>query len=242
MLESNAVVLKLAYFRSVVYTIPLCSIATAILICGAFLTATQDGVRMQEALFKWWARCILRICRVQLFVHGLENIQANTNYIFASNHASLLDVPVLIAAIPNDFRFLVKYRFIPLVELFLHQTGQIPIRRANPTETNRSLDDAARILSASSRSLLVFPEGDRSDVGLRTFRDDAAFLSITCGRSLVPIRIIGTREILPKNSTIVRGGSVHVYVGNPISTSGLGFRGPKALTDDLRDHIATLAG
>ena len=233
--------IKMAHLRSFLYTIPLCLIASGLLICGAFLTATEDGVRMQEALFRWWARCILRICRVQLRVRGLDNLQTDLNYVFASNHASLLDVPVLIAAIPNNFRFLVKYRFIPVVELFLHQTGQIPVRRANAAETSRSLEEAAGIFTNQSLSLLVFPEGARSDSGLLEFRDDAAFLSITSGRSLVPVRILGTGDVLPKNSTIIRGGLVHVHIGGPILTTSLDRNGPKALTNDLRDHIAALA-
>jgi 1-acyl-sn-glycerol-3-phosphate acyltransferase len=228
----------LRHLRSLLFTIPLCLLATAFLMFGGLLTATEDGVQMQRALFKRWARWILWICRLRVRVHGLNALQTGRAYIFASNHASLLDAPVLIAAIPDDLCFLVKYRFIPVLELFLFRTGQFAVRRTNDAEARRSIQEAAANLSTESRSLVVFPEGGRSESGLADFRDDAAFLALSSMRRLVPVWLRGTQTALPKNSTLIRGGTVDVYLGEPISTNGLD---PRTATNNLRDGIEALA-
>ena len=238
MLESGVVLDVLRHLRSVLYTIPLCLLATALLICGGLLTATEDGARAQRALFKCWAQWILWICRLRVRAHGVADLEPDGAYVFASNHTSILDAPILIAAIPNDLCFLVTCRFIPVLELFLRRTGQIGIRRNNATQESRSLEEAADAFSNESRSLVVFPEGHRSAMCRAPFRDDAAHLAISSARPLVPVRVEGVRAALPGKSTLIIGGTVDVYVGSPTPTRGLDAR---TATNKLRDQIAALA-
>jgi 1-acyl-sn-glycerol-3-phosphate acyltransferase len=228
----------LRQFRSLIYSIPLCLLATAFLVSGALLTATEDGIQMQRRLFKLWARWILWICRVRVRLNGFDALPTGGPYIFAANHVSLLDAPILIAAIPLDLCFLVKYRFIPVLELFLYRTGQIAIRRANEAEERRTLEEAAESLPNDPRSLIVFPEAHRSTDEATKFRDDPAFLAIASGRPLIPVRIEGVRAALPGKSTLIIGGTVDVYLGEPTSTEGLD---PRTVTNQLRGQIAALA-
>jgi 1-acyl-sn-glycerol-3-phosphate acyltransferase len=89
--------------------------------------------------------------------------------------------------------------------------------------------------------VLVFPEGGRSPTGmLREFKDGAAFIGIKAGVPVVPVALIGTREILPFGSGTINPGPVTLRVGRPIPTASLTLRDRSALTAEIRSQIESL--
>lgn len=142
--------------------------------------------------------------------------------IFAPNHHSHLDTPLMLSTIPEpwqhhlaiaagaDYFFDTKLK-APLSAGVL---GAVPIER---TKVNRkSADDLAALL-ADGWSLLIFPEGGRSPDGWgQAFRPGAAYLSLRCGVPVVPVHIEGTGEVLRKGKRLPTPGRTTVTFGAPM--------------------------
>jgi 1-acyl-sn-glycerol-3-phosphate acyltransferase len=98
---------------------------------------------------------------------------------------------------------------------------------------------AAETVQKRGISLLIFPEGGRSQDGaLRQFSEGAAYIAIKAGVPLVPLTLLGTRAVLPFGSGLPRPGRVRMLVGNPIPTEGLSLKCRDQLTAQARAQIA----
>jgi 1-acyl-sn-glycerol-3-phosphate acyltransferase len=104
------------------------------------------------------------------------------------------------------------------------------------------MSEGARIVRERGISVLLFSEGGRSAEGLRDFKGGAAYIAIKAGVPVVPIAIIGMRELLPQGSVHLRSGKVKVRVGDPISTVGMTIKDRDELTERLQRNVASLLG
>ncbi len=87
-------------------------------------------------------------------------------------------------------------------------------------------------------SLLIFPEGGRShDGNLRPFKEGAVYIAIKAGVPLVPMTLIGTREVLPFGSGVVLPGEVTLRIFPPIETSSLTLKDRGRVTEEMRELI-----
>jgi 1-acyl-sn-glycerol-3-phosphate acyltransferase len=143
--------------------------------------------------------------------------------IFAANHHSHLDTPLLLTSIPEPWRHRLvvgaaaDYFFTSRVTSVLSSLviGAIPIERA--TVSRRSADQAADLV-ADGWSLLIFPEGGRSPDGWgQPFRGGAAYLAQRTGRPVVPIHLEGTGRILGKGRSLPRPSTTSVTFGRPMT-------------------------
>ncbi|MBC7928611.1 MAG: 1-acyl-sn-glycerol-3-phosphate acyltransferase [Bryobacteraceae bacterium] len=201
----------------------------------------SDGEK-QAAVARAWARMLLRIGGVRIRLEGFEKLTPNTSYVFAANHASYMDTPVVLANIPARFRFLANdYLFrVPFLGTHLTRAGHIPVAQGNAREAVKAMTEAARLVRARQISVLVFPEGGRSLTGLQEFRDGAAYISIKAGIPIVPLALKGTFNILPMHSLHMKPGLVVVHVGEPIATTNLTIRDRAELTAKVRSEVARM--
>jgi 1-acyl-sn-glycerol-3-phosphate acyltransferase len=142
--------------------------------------------------------------------------------IFAANHHSHLDTPLLLANIPEPFRhrmvigaaadyFFGNQVTAPLSALVI---GAVPIERTRISR--RSADDTAALI-ADGWNFLIFPEGGRSPDGWgQPFRGGAAYLSLRCDVPVVPIHIEGTGRILRKGRSIPKPSTTTITFGRPM--------------------------
>jgi len=176
---------------------------------------------LAHSISRIWSRIVLSISGVSLHVEGVENIPSGIPVVFACNHASQFDIPILTVALPVQFRFIVKKELfkIPLFGLAMRRTGYIPIDRSGGKAALKSLKDAAQKIK-NGVSVVVFPEGTRSPDGrLRPFKAGSIFLAQKADVPIVPVGISGSHRILPKGSLKMRPGHVIVRIGSPISAS-----------------------
>jgi 1-acyl-sn-glycerol-3-phosphate acyltransferase len=142
--------------------------------------------------------------------------------IFAANHASHADTPLLLSCLPLRFRhrtvvaaaadYFFDRRWKADAWSFL--LAAIPIER---TKVNRSSADLAAALVADDWNLVIFPEGGRSPDGwAQTFRGGAAYLAARTGRPVVPVHLDGTRHILPKGRKGLHRTRTTVTFGTPL--------------------------
>lgn len=225
-------------------TDPLIIFATIILGAANLLVSFFDhGGRRQIAIARLWARVLLRLAGVRVRVEGIERIPRGMVCVIASNHLSYMDTPVVLANIPLEFRFLAKHGLfqIPFLGFHLTRAGHVPVFRGNPRAALKTMSQAAETIQQRRISLLIFPEGGRSlDGALQEFNDGAAYVAIKARTPIVPVALIGTREVLPMGSSQPRRGNVILRVGEPIPTESLTLHSRSALTEQVRSRIAAM--
>lgn len=203
-----------------------------------------DG-RRQNGVARAWARALLWTGGVKVRVEGIERISPDAGYVIASNHASYMDTPVVLANIPVQFRFLAKRGLfkIPFLGTHLARAGHIPVPREDPRASVKTMALAAQIIRERGISMLIFPEGGRSRHGeLRPFKEGAAYIGIKAGVPIVPVALIGTRAVLPFGSGRIRPGEVTLKVGEPIDTTKLTLRDRGKVTEEIRAQIVSMLG
>jgi len=235
----------LRYLRTYLWTGPLITVATltmaSLSALAGLLHAPADRLhRMARA----WAQMLLRIGFVRVQVEGIERLAAGQSYVLVSNHTSYFDTPAIIASIPLQFRFFAKKGLfeIPLFGTHLKQAGHFPIIRDDARASMKSLIEGARQIRERNISVLIFPEGGRSEKKLREFKEGAALIAIRAGVPAVPVGILGAREVLPVGSMHVNPGLIRILVGEPIPTASMNPRDRGQLTETLMHRVAELTG
>lgn len=234
----------MAFFWSMVFVDPLIIFSTFFFGVISLVASPFDrsGAFMMKTA-RVWARSLLAIAGVRVKVEGLENLTPGQAYVFASNHLSYMDTPVILAHIPADFRFMAKDGLfkIPLLGTHLGQAGHIPVPREDPRAAVKTMSVAANSIRTRNISLLIFPEGGRSHDGvLQPFKDGAAYIAIKAGVPVVPLGISGTREVLAMHSATFHRGLVTLRIGEPIPTAGLTLHDRKSVTDSVRNTAVAL--
>ncbi len=171
---------------------------------------------------RFWASLVLGAAGVRVTKQILHKVPTDRPVIFACNHASLMDIPILYKALPVEFRFIVKKELfkIPLLGFAMKTAGYIPIDRARGRAALKSMKEAARRIREGA-SIVIFPEGTRSPDGrLQEFKEGGFMLAVRSGCPVVPVAIRGSSKILKKGSFIASPGKVEVVVGRPIEVSG----------------------
>jgi 1-acyl-sn-glycerol-3-phosphate acyltransferase len=161
--------------------------------------------------------------------HGLDRLDGLDRdggpVIFAANHHSHLDTPVIVTSIPEPWRHMLfvvgaaDYFFRTPVTSVLSALaiGAVPMERGGIGR--RSADRAADLVERGW-SMLIFPEGGRSPDGWgQPFRGGAAYLAVRCGVPVVPIHVQGTGRILPKGKKVPRPATVRLTFGAPLRPS-----------------------
>jgi 1-acyl-sn-glycerol-3-phosphate acyltransferase len=223
-------------------TDPLIILATIVFATVSVAISLFDATgRRQARIAVAWSRALLKVSGVKGKVEGLENISPNGVYVFASNHASYMDTPVVLGNIPVQFRFLAKRGLfmIPFLGTHLQRAGHIPVFRGNARQNLKTLVMAAETVQKRGISLLIFPEGGRSQDGtLGQFSEGAAYIAIKAGVPLVPLTLQGTRAVLPFGSGLPRPGRIRMLIGDPIPTEGLSLKCRERLTAQVRAQVA----
>jgi len=188
---------------------------------------------------RMWSRSILAASGIQVAVSGMERIDPARPYIFMSNHQSNFDIPVLLAHLPVQFRWLAKAELfkIPVFGRAMRGAGYISIDRADREAAFKSLGEASEAIRKGV-AIMIFPEGTRSlDGTLKPFKKGGFVLAVDAGVPIVPVTIRGTHAIMAKRTWIIRPRDVAVEVGEPIDTSDCTRATKEALMERVRAAI-----
>jgi 1-acyl-sn-glycerol-3-phosphate acyltransferase len=215
---------RLGYARSLLITGPLIFLYTGIMGSISVVSSLLDSHgRIQHACARIWSQMILWTSRVRLRVTGLENVRQGVPYVLCVNHQSHMDIPIVLAALPFQFRFAAKkelFRY-PFLGWHLRRSGHVPIDRENPHAAVKSLREAAEKVRQGS-PVVIFPEGGTSlDGSIKPFKRGGFMLATESAGEAIPITIRGSRAVLMPRTYHVRGGLVEVIVGKPIASRDL---------------------
>jgi long-chain acyl-CoA synthetase len=238
--------------------------------------ASQGEVQPRELLqFPTWNRSlparvvrrvllpgfILPLARVfaWVHVHGRQHLErVEGPVIFAANHQSFMDTPVIMTALPRRWR----YRLAPAMakEFFaahfspkghgrmlrlatslgyylaalLFNAFPIPQREAGARRTLRYMGEVAE----NSYSILIFPEGHHTDTGeIDRFRPGIGMIASRLDLPVVPVRLEGVDRVLHRTWHMARPGHVHVTFGTPLRLAGSDY---EALAKQVEDAVRSL--
>ena len=189
-----------------------------------------------------WSRLIMKTIFSPVTVTGLDKIDTSKPHVYAVNHASALDIPVLYANLSFQFRIAFKKELLsyPIVGWQLKRSGQVCIDQQNPSHSVSSIRAALKGLKAGL-PLVIFPEGGRTPDGeIKPFLQGAFFLAIKAQVDIVPVALVGTYELLPMNTYHIKSRPLEMRVGDPISTTGLKARDLAALSAKVQKAVEDL--
>src|SRR5918996_1693741 len=172
---------------------------------------------------------------VQLRVEGAEHIQHDRAAVYAVNHTSNVEPPILFEALHSIFpRLRVLYkaelRRLPVLVRAFDLAGFVPLERGNREQSLPAIEGAADALR-DGNSFLIFPEGTRSRTGaLLPFKKGGFIMAIKAQAPIVPVAIAGARKAMRKGSPWIRPVTIHVRLAQPIETAGLTLDDRDAVT------------
>ncbi len=233
----------LSWVRSVFILDPLIWLYTVVLGTLSLLSSLFDrSGRVQHGFARLWSWLILKTSLSPTGVIGLDRLDRSRPYVFAANHVSALDIPMLYVHLRGQFRIIAKkelFRY-PFMGWHLRRSGQLPIDRDNALASMRSLNRAVKSLE-SGMPLVVFPEGGRSPNGqIQPFQSGAFYIAIKAKVAVVPMALVGTFEVLPMNTFHIKPGPMELLVGDPIPTAGYGLRDMEALAAHVQQAVEKL--
>ena len=184
----------------------------------------------------------LRLSGITYRVEGGENIQRHRAAVYAVNHASNVEPPILFDALRALFprlRILYKaeLRKLPVLVRAFDLAGFVPLERGNPEQSLPAIDRAADALRAGN-SFLIFPEGTRSRTGALLPFKKGGFIMAQKGQApIVPVAITGTRNAMHKGSPIIYPVEVRIRFGAPVETAGLAPEERDRLIAEVRRRV-----
>lgn len=185
-----------------------------------------------------------------LQAEGLENLPEKGPVILASNHVSFMDSVSIPLCVPRPVVYLAKAEYFQSWKTawFFRSLGMIPLDRYSASAAETALDAAVTLLRGGG-VLGVYPEGTRSPDGrLYRGRTGVARLALRSGAPVVPVGVIGSREVMPKGARLpARSGRITVRFGEPLHFSRFGpgeenESSLRMITDEIMCQIMALSG
>lgn len=173
-----------------------------------------------------FARGMAWFCHIPFTLEGWEQMpeeirEGRQPVIFMSNHGSLMDPPVLIAALPVPAVYLAKkeLKYMPFIGWACWAAGVIFIDRGDRERSIRSIHDAA-LQIRGGKSVVIFPEGTRSRTGqMLPFKKGGFALALDAGVPIVPMASVGGFQTLPPDGLKFKPGRYLLRVGEPVHPS-----------------------
>jgi 1-acyl-sn-glycerol-3-phosphate acyltransferase len=192
------------------------------------LSLTLGPMTRERHASQWaarqWSRSSMRALGITVQVDGLEHVP-DGGFVYASNHQSLLDILVLGAVLPGDFKWATKRSVmnVPFLGWHLRLAGHVPVDRSRDKSSAMVVAERFEEVLRAGKPLLVFPEGTRSEDGqLKPFKIGGFHAAVRAGRPVVPVAMAGTHRLMSRDA--VDTGQVaeperryvRVHIGKPL--------------------------
>ena len=224
------------------------TVALYVLIVGPPLVLVAILTRNPELLYRAGhigVRLGLGLSGMRTEVEGVEHLQRHRAAVYAVNHASNVEPPILFDILNPLFpklRILYKAELhkLPVLGRAFDLAGFVPLERGNRDQSLPAIERAAQALGEGN-SFLIFPEGTRSRTGeLLPFKKGGFIMAIKGQAPIVPVAIIGARDAMRKGSPWIRPVKIRVRLAPPIETAGLTLDDREALVSRVRGEVARL--
>jgi len=210
---------------------------------SSFFTILLTGKKENFKFFGViWGKTLSFIFNIKLIVKGKHNLQ-DRNYIFVANHASLIDIPLLLIAVNRYTVFIAKSELskIPIFKSILDMAGFIFVDRKNNDNAVKSMNNLMDDIKKIPRSVAIFPEGTRTRDGeLLPFKKGAAIFAINTDIPVIPVAISGTFSWSKKKLFDMSQSVISFEFGEPIATENYSFDDRDYLTEKIKTNIKNM--
>ena len=231
------------WWRTVFFLIPAITLYTIVLGAASIASSLFDRHGyFAHGCARAWSWLILKTTGVRVTIEGLHRITPGTTYVFVSNHQSIYDTPVLFASLPYQLRIIAKESLagFPVLGWHLKRGGHLLVNRRHPD--HGGILKRWRALVSDGLSLIIYAEGTRSRDGrVARFKAGSFLLAIQAGLPIVPLAVIGTRQVMPKGRLRTEPADVTLVVHAPIQPPKIDaptVRDAKALADHVHAIVA----
>ena len=169
-----------------------------------------------------WAKCCAYLTPVRVVIEGEENAHRERRYVVVSNHQSQFDILLIYGFLNLDLKWVMKkeLRKLPGIGIGCEKAGHIFVDRSRPKQASKAIRDALARLGKGI-GILFFPEGTRSlDGHLLPFKKGAFRLSVEQNLPILPITLVGTRDVLPAKSLSLFPGTIKLVIHPAIEPGG----------------------
>jgi 1-acyl-sn-glycerol-3-phosphate acyltransferase len=190
---------------------------------------------------RWGARWWLRLSGARIVMKGLEDLEPNKAYVFASNHRSYLDTAAMFAHTGKKMGLVAKKELlkVPVFGYGMQYVNILPIDRSNPERASQTLE-AVRQKIADGVSFAIFAEGTRAlPAELLPFKRGAFSVAIETQTPIVPVAVKNSDYLMGKKTGVAYPGTIEIVFLPPIETAGLTVENDmETLRDKTRALVA----
>ena len=199
--------------------------------------------RILGFIVKYWAKTIFKTMNINVRVIGLDKLDRNADYIFAPNHASSLDIPLILGFLPFWIVPIskIELKWIPFLGWAMQAAGHVFVDRRDHEKAMLSIAKIKNSLLKNPRSILIFPEGSRTNDGkVNQFKTGGLSIGISTKISIVPVAIGGTFESLSKHSKKFVNKLLTINIGSPLDTRKYSLDDRKDLAIIVNNEVKKL--
>jgi 1-acyl-sn-glycerol-3-phosphate acyltransferase len=209
---------------------------------GMLVSAIFGAKRHLYVLGHIGVRLGLALAGIRVKVAGLEHVPRDRAAVYAANHQSNVDPPIIFDVVHPYLHILYKAEIdaLPILARAFRYGGFIPVDRRNKEAALRSIEVGAASIRAGN-SFLIFPEGTRSRTAeMLPFKKGGFIMAIKAQAPIVPVAVQGGRDSMRRGSWMLRPVTVSVRVGAPIESTGITLDRRDELIATTRQRIAAL--
>ena len=169
-----------------------------------------------------WGRLLCWLTPVWVTVEGAENADPNRTYVVVCNHQGLYDIFLVYGWLRLDLKWIMKaeLRKLPGVGIGCEKAGHIFVDRSDPEQARKAVTNALDRVG-DGVGLLFFAEGTRSQDGkLKRFKKGAFRVATTQNLPILPVTIVGTRDIQKPKSIFIFPGKIRLVIHPAIEVDG----------------------
>lgn len=226
-------------------------IALPIGLIATFLTAiiTTVGCTLGNAAVwsyypgRLWSVFIIRLFLLPVEVEGRENMVEGQSYVFCANHQGAFDIFLIYGFLGRNFKWMLKQslRKMPFVGMACEAAGFIFVDNRNVGRM-KYMYEKARATLQGGMSLMVFPEGRRSETGkMGRYKRGAFMLADELKLPIVPITINGSYDVMRRQNDWhwVKRHKLRLTIHKPVEPIGQGAENLKYLEEQSFNATAS---
>ena len=194
-------------------------------------------------IVRTWSKNILLFSGIKFKTTGIENIDLGSNYFFAANHESALDIPLVFASVPFQMVSVAKIelKHIPFLGWAMQAGGHFFVDRKNHQRSMKSMNKARKSMEDNPRSVIIFPEGTRSKNGkVMPYKKGGLVMAIDLNIPVVPVGIIGARSYTRNRFDRKKSTRLEIKIGKPLNTNNLTYNDRNDFVKKVRTEVIGL--
>ena len=203
--------------------VPLVIVLTLLFSMLTVIFATLVNPEWASRVFAvTWAKSMAYLTPVRVIVEGGENANREQSYVVVTNHQSMYDILLIYGWLELDLKWVMKkeLRKVPGIGLGCEKAGHIFVDRKKPKQAAQAIKEALARMGKGV-GILFFSEGTRSRDGhLLPFKNGAFRLSVDQNLPILPVTLVGTRDVQPGNTLSLFPGAIRMVIHPAIEPSG----------------------